>query len=97
MEYLVVLLILFGVSLFLEQKFNLRLYQSRRERILIPLVFFLIGIIWDSYAVTRGHWSFNMEKLLGIRIGVLPVEEYLFFLIIPYTVLTLYRVLKKKV
>src|SRR5258706_12152166 len=97
MEYVVILLILFGVSLFLEQKFNLHLYQSRKERILIPLAFFLIGVIWDSYAVVRGHWNFNTEKLLGIKIGVLPIEEYLFFLIIPYTVLTIYRVLKKQI
>jgi lycopene cyclase domain-containing protein len=97
MEYLVILLILFCVSLFLELKFHLRLYQSKKERMLIPIIFFLIGILWDSFAVARGHWVFNMDKLLGIKIGLLPIEEYLFFLIIPYTILTLYRVLKKEI
>ena len=97
MEYITILIILLCISLAFERKFHLRLYQSRKERVLIPLIFFLIGIVWDSFAVTRGHWSFNMDSLLGLKIGVLPIEEYLFFLIIPYAVLTLYRVFKKEI
>ena len=97
MEYLLILVGLFALSLFLEFKFHLRLYSSRKERFIIPLLFFLIGTLWDSYAVIRGHWYFNFDNLLGVRIGVLPLEEYLFFIVVPYAVLTLYKVLKKEI
>lgn len=97
MEYIIILLFLLCVQLFLEHKFHLHLYKSRKERFIIPLIFFVIGIAWDSFAVARGHWSFNMDKLLGIKIGYLPIEEYLFFLIIPYSILTIYRVLKREI
>jgi len=38
-----------------------------------------------------------VDNLLGIRIGYLPLEEYLFFLVIPYFILTLYAALKKEI
>lgn len=97
MEYLIVLSGLFLTSFFLEKKYHMHLYQSRKERRIIPLIFFVIGTIWDSFAVYRGHWYFNTTKLIGIKIGLLPLEEYLFFLIIPYFILTLYRFLKRKI
>jgi len=97
MEYLLILVLVFLITLFIEIKYHLRLYTSRKERMLIPLIFFIIGSIWDSFAVARGHWNFNLDNLLGIRIGYLPLEEYIFFLIIPYFILTLFAVLKKEI
>jgi lycopene cyclase domain-containing protein len=34
---------------------------------------------WDNLAVRWGIWFFDWEKTAGIRIGYLPLEEYLFF------------------
>ena len=41
-------------------------------------------LIWDAYAISKGHWFFDREQMLGI-IGPLniPLEEYLFFIVIP--------------
>ena len=41
-------------------------------------------LIWDAYAISKGHWFFDREQILGI-IGPLniPLEEYLFFIIVP--------------
>lgn len=95
MEYLLILLVLFVISLFLEKKFKLYIYKSKRESVIIPLFFFIVGIIWDSFAVARNHWAFDMNKLSGIKLGLLPIEEYLFFLVIPYFIITFYLLLKK--
>jgi len=46
---------------------------------------FVIFIAWDFYAVFRGHWSFNKDYVIGIRILGLPVEELLFFAVIPFS------------
>lgn len=95
MEYILILACLFLITLLLEIKFRVHLYKNRIERIFIPLFFFVFGTAWDSYAVFRGHWIFSGKGLIGINIGLLPLEEYLFFLIIPYFILTAYKVLDK--
>lgn len=41
-------------------------------------------VAWDIPFAAWGVWGFNDEYLLGPRIAGLPVEEWLFFLCIPY-------------
>ncbi len=97
MEYLVILISILVIAIALNFKYRIHLYQSRKERFLIPIIFFIVGTLWDSYAVYRGHWYFQIDNLIGIKIGYLPLEEYLFFLIIPYFILSIYRILKIKI
>ena len=53
----------------------------RFKRVLISILptaaFFLI---WDAYAINRGHWFFDKNQILGIfgPFGI-PLEEFLFF------------------
>lgn len=96
MEYMIILLGVFSLSLFLEYKYRIKLFNSRKQRIIVSVIFFIIGSIWDSFAIWRGHWSFSGSGLLGITIGLMPLEEYLFIIILPYFILTVYRVLKNK-
>ena len=41
-------------------------------------------LAWDAYAISQGHWFFDREQMLGI-VGPfsIPLEEYLFFIVIP--------------
>ncbi len=48
---------------------------------LIPIV--IVYSLWDVYAIASGHWSFDPRQTSRIRIGLLPLEEVLFFLVIP--------------
>lgn len=34
---------------------------------------------WDNAAVARGLWDFDPERIAGVRLGWLPLEEYAFF------------------
>ncbi len=36
---------------------------------------------WDNALVRNGVWSFAPRRVLGPVIGVIPVEEYLFYLL----------------
>lgn len=49
-------------------------------------------IIWDIYFTQRGIWGFSPKHLSGIYIIKLPVEEWLFFLVIPYASVFTYEV-----
>ncbi len=53
-------------------------------------------IIWDQF-VTGWWWKFNDGYTVGIKFGKLPIEEILFFLIIPWSCLVIWENLKKKV
>ncbi len=96
MEYLIILGVFLAVTLILEKVYRVHLYHNLKERIEITLLFFIIGIIWDTLAIWRGHWIFPAEKNLGIVIGLMPLEEYLFALIIPYFIITIYKVIGQK-
>lgn len=95
MEYLLILLTVFFTTFGIAKLLRIRVYQSWRERIFIPLTLLVIGVAWDTYAVTRGHWTFNDEFLIGIYIGKLPLEEYVFIIVVPYLVLVVYHVFKR--
>ena len=48
---------------------------------------FIVGmffIAWDIYFTYTDVWGFNDQYLIGFRIFGMPLEEYLFFLLIPY-------------
>ena len=47
-------------------------------------------IIWDSWAVSQGHWSFNPDYIIGLYIGNLAVEEVLFFITVPFAMASVY-------
>jgi lycopene cyclase domain-containing protein len=97
MEYFLILIGILLITILMDYKYHVKLYNSRKERIFIPLLLLIFGIVWDTFAIWRGHWSFNDAGLLGIKIGLMPLEEYLFMLIIPYAILTHYKVLKKEI
>ena len=44
----------------------------------------LFFIIWDIYFAFENVWGFNNEYLIGIWWFKLPLEEWFFFLLIPY-------------
>ena len=44
----------------------------------------IIFIVWDVIFTKLGVWGFNPDYLIGLNIINLPIEEWLFFLLIPY-------------
>lgn len=54
----------------------------------------VLYILWDIWFTKIGIWKFNGEFLLGRYLSNLPLEEYLFFLVVPYACLFIYRCLQ---
>ncbi len=51
-------------------------------------------IIWDFYFTSKAVWSFNPNYITGIKVYNLPIEEVLFFIIIPYCCIFIYECVK---
>ena len=54
-------------------------------------------MIWDVWATSAGHWGFNSEYVTGPYIFNVPLEEYLFFLTVPFALVYVWGVVKKHV
>lgn len=54
----------------------------------------LLYIAWDIYFTAKGVWSFNENYITGWHISNLPVEEVLFFFIVPYCCVFIYECIR---
>ena len=95
MEYIFILLTLALLTASVQYFYKIRIYSSFSQMIFAVIIYLVVGISWDTYAIWQGHWIFPSDKILGPKIGLMPVEEYLFMLIIPYFILTVYNFLKR--
>ncbi|MBN1913197.1 MAG: lycopene cyclase domain-containing protein [Candidatus Omnitrophica bacterium] len=69
-------------------------YRNKRALIYaISSVLFIFGL-WDIFATWRGHWFFDARGIYGIKIVNLPVEEWLFFVVIPFCCIFTWEALK---
>ena len=83
-QYLLLMAGCLLVTLPLEFVFGTRVWR-RPRRLLVALVSTVILFAaWDIAAIARGHWSFNPRYVTGWRLpGNLPIEELVFFIVIP--------------
>lgn len=54
----------------------------------------LIFIVWDAYFTKSGVWGFSKEHVLGIWLMGLPLEEILFFLVVPFCCMFIYACIR---
>ena len=96
--YVAILLACVLGTLPLEFLLHTRVYARWRRLVatLVPVVVIFGG--WDIAAITAHQWRYDRRYLLGVTLpGRLPLEELLFFLVIPTcAVLTLEAVRARK-
>lgn len=93
-EYFIILLASFAIPFIKSFSKELSFYKYPLRLILSLAIPFIVFLLWDVYAAERGHWSFNEKYISGLKIINLPVEEILFFLIIPFCALFTWEVVK---
>jgi len=58
---------------------------------LLPAIFY---ITWDIFFTHYHIWSFNEKYITGIKLYNLPVEEVLFFFVVPYCCTFIYECIR---
>lgn len=54
----------------------------------------VIYIVWDIFATKRGDWHFSETYTESLRIYGLPLEEILFFIVVPYACIFILEVVR---
>ena len=75
-------------SFWLEVIFKVGVLRRWKRALKSILPVSALFIAWDAYAISQGHWFFDRDQILGIfgPFGI-PLEEYLFFLVVPLAAL----------
>ncbi len=90
---LYLLLNIIAISIPLLLSFDKKVHFYTHWKYFFPalILSLLVFIIWDVIFAAYGVWGFNERYLAGLHLLGLPLEEYLFFITIPYaSVFTIY-------
>lgn len=79
------------VTLPLEFVLGARVYRRPRRLALTLVPVVAAFVAWDVLATRHGSWGFAPEYTLGPGLFGLPVEEWLFFVVIPVCGLLTYE------
>ena len=81
--YLVVMALCLLGTAPLEIVLRTRVYARPRRLALTLLPVLVVFVTWDVLAIRAGHWSYDPRQTVGVLLGNVPVEELVFFLVIP--------------
>lgn len=92
--------LLFDLIIFFLSTFSIFIVKGTRLPHLRSALFAILSIsipyiIWDA-VVAGWWWDFNNRFTLGFALGALPIEELLFFLVVPWSCLIIWENLKER-
>jgi lycopene beta-cyclase len=93
-EYLALLLLCVLLTAPLEFLLGARVYRQARRTAASIGCMALVFVTWDLVGARLGHWDYNPDRVTGVRILDLPVEEYLFFVVVPLCALLTYEAVR---
>ncbi|GAB3822839.1 lycopene cyclase domain-containing protein [Tessaracoccus terricola] len=82
-QYLLLMAACVAITLPLEFVLRARVYRRPLRLLLAMLPVLVVFVAWDVLGIVRDHWTYSTEFTTGIMLGVLPLEELVFFLVIP--------------
>jgi lycopene cyclase domain-containing protein len=80
----------------LELVLRVRVYARWKRFLLAVLPEFAVFVAWVLYAIAQGHWHYDSDQILGVRLpGGIPLEEVLFFLVVPLCAVLAFEAVRK--
>ena len=59
-------------------------YRQARRAAVAVLPVAAVFVVWDAVAIAAHIWTYNPRYLTGVKLpGAIPLEELLFFIVIP--------------
>ena len=77
------------VTLPLELKAGVYRRPWRWLAALLPV--FVVFTLWDWVAIRRAHWTYSQRATTGVELLGLPLEELVFFVVVPTCALLTYQ------
>jgi lycopene beta-cyclase len=93
-EYLLLLAACLALTLPLELVLGVRVYRQARRLGLSLACMGAVFVAWDLAGARLGHWDYVPERITGIHLFGLPLEEYLFFLVVPLCAILTYEAVR---
>ena len=90
-SYLVLMAACVAVTLPLELVLKAGVYRRPRRWLAALVPVFVVFNLWDWVAIRRGHWTYSPRYTTGINLLGLPLEELVFFLVVPTCALLTYQ------
>lgn len=86
---------IFTIAIPFTLSFEKKVGYYKKWKFLFPSIMAtaVVFLVWDYFKTKHGVWQFNDSYILGVRFFGLPLEEYLFFITIPYSCMFIYEVL----
>ena len=95
-QYLALMAICVLLTLPLELVLGARVWRQPVRLVRALALPFLVFVIWDAIAIDRGHWSYDPRYMTGWDLPFdLPIEEVVFFLVIPICGLLTYEAVQR--
>jgi lycopene cyclase domain-containing protein len=91
-QYLLVMAACLAITAPLEVVFGARVWRDPRRLARAVAPAFVLFYLWDAFAISRGHWSFDGRYVTGVVLPLgVPLEEAVFFVAIPICALLSYE------
>jgi lycopene cyclase domain-containing protein len=91
LRYLLILAGCVALTLPLEFVLGVRVYRRPRRLLATVLPTAAVFATWDLVGSARGHWWFSPRYTMGVHLLGLPVEEWLFFVVVPLCAVLTYE------
>lgn len=82
-QYLILMAACLVITLPLELLMGARVYRRPRRLLLALLPTVALFSAWDVWGIIRRHWWYSDRYTTGWMIGPMPVEELVFFIVVP--------------
>lgn len=96
-SYLLLLLISLSGLAFIDYRLRLAFFKDRKRTVKILLITLVLFILWDVAGILSHIFFIGQNHyLLGLGIGQFPLEELCFLMLLNYTSLLIYLIIKKQ-
>ena len=72
---------------------RIRYIQYWRSLLVGTLAVLVVFIPWDVHFTAEGYWGFSNRYVVGWKPLGLPIEEWLFFVVVPFACMFIYEVI----